>query len=257
MSCNTHVTYPPLNTLKRVASDVWIVDGPAIRFGMPWPKMSFPTRMTVIRLSGGELFIHSPTPLVPALKAEIESIGTPRWIIGPNRIHYWWIKDWKEAYPGASAYLAPRIREQAKGRIDFPAHDLVGTAGYPWGKSIATLPFAGSYMTEFVFFHNESRTLVLTDLIENFEPGKLGFWARCLARLGGALDPDGQTPRDMRLTYSLYSENRTQLRNAVETMLAWQPERVILAHGRWYETNAVKELRRALRWVLEAGGRDH
>ena len=28
-----HVTYPPLNTLKRIAGDLWIVDGPAIPFG--------------------------------------------------------------------------------------------------------------------------------------------------------------------------------------------------------------------------------
>jgi hypothetical protein len=38
------MTYEPLNTLKSVADDVWIVDGPVIRFGMPWPKMPFPTR---------------------------------------------------------------------------------------------------------------------------------------------------------------------------------------------------------------------
>ena len=30
-------TYEPLNTLKPVAEDIWIVDGPAIRFyGMPF-----------------------------------------------------------------------------------------------------------------------------------------------------------------------------------------------------------------------------
>jgi hypothetical protein len=80
-------TYPPLNTLKPVCENVWIVDGPIIRFGMPWPKRSLPTRMTVIRLRSGDLFIHSPTPLVASLKAEIEREGNPRFIIGPNRLH--------------------------------------------------------------------------------------------------------------------------------------------------------------------------
>jgi hypothetical protein len=55
-----HATYPPLNTLKWVVENLWIVDGPIIRFGMPWPKLPFPTRMTVIRCRGGDLFIHSP-----------------------------------------------------------------------------------------------------------------------------------------------------------------------------------------------------
>jgi hypothetical protein len=47
-------------------NDVWIVDGPVIRFGMPWPRFPFPTRMTVVRLTGGDLFLHSPTPLTPS-----------------------------------------------------------------------------------------------------------------------------------------------------------------------------------------------
>jgi hypothetical protein len=28
-------TYPPINMLKAVAEDIWIVDGPVIRFGKP------------------------------------------------------------------------------------------------------------------------------------------------------------------------------------------------------------------------------
>ena len=45
--------YPPLNRLKPVAGNVFIVDGPAIRFGPPGLKMPFPTRMTVLRLEEG------------------------------------------------------------------------------------------------------------------------------------------------------------------------------------------------------------
>lgn len=244
----THATYQPLNTLKPIADDVWIVDGPVIHFGAPLVKMPFPTRMTVVRVDRDQLFIHSPTPLPDDLKAEIDALGTPRWIVGPNRIHYWWIPDWRSAYPDAAIYLAPRIREQAAGRIDFPAHDLDGASRYPWDAAIATLPMPGSFMTEFEFFHRASRTLILTDIIENFEPGKLGRAARWLAWFGGALDPDGQTPRDMRLTYA---RNKAELRAAVETMIAWNPARVVLAHGRWYDRDAVPELRRALRWLLD------
>jgi len=91
--------YPPLDTLKRVADEVWLVDGPLIRFGPPLMKMPFPTRMTVLRLGGSALLIHSPTPLTPGLSRQIAEIGRPRWIIGPNRLHYWWIRDWHVAYP--------------------------------------------------------------------------------------------------------------------------------------------------------------
>src|SRR3546814_3134822 len=70
---------------------------------MPWPKMPFPTRMTVIRLEGG-LVVHSPTALTADLEAEIELLGPPRWIVGPNRIHYWWIPEWREAFPNAEVW---------------------------------------------------------------------------------------------------------------------------------------------------------
>jgi hypothetical protein len=238
--------YPPLNTLKPIATNVWIVDGPTLRFGMPWLKIPFPTRMTVIRI-GGDLFIHSPTPLPPSLRIEIESIGQPRWIIGPNRLHYWWIRDWISAFPEAEAYLAPRIEEQAQGRIDFPHRALDGTRGYPWDDAIDTLPVHGSFMTEVVFFHRASRTLVLTDFIENFEAHKIrSSFLRWVVRSGGALAPDGGMPRDMRFSYR---RHRTQMKAAVEQMIAWNPERVIIAHGRWFETNGTAELQRAFRWL--------
>jgi hypothetical protein len=40
-----------------------------------------------------------------------------------------------------------------------------------------------------------------------------------------------------------------ELRRQVETMIGWAPERLIMAHGRWYPSHAVDELRRAFRWV--------
>lgn len=241
-------TYPPLDTLKPVAEDVWIVDGPTIPFGPPLFKMPFPTRMTLIRLPDGGLFIHSPTRLTSKLRAEIDALGTVRWLIGPNRIHYWWIEDWRQAYSEAELYLAPRILEQAKGRITGASHELAERSGYPWDGVIDTYPVVGSYMTEVVFFHRPTRTLVITDLIENFEPKKLkSTLVKTLAWLGGVTDPHGSMPRDMRLTYS---PQKAQLRTAIETFVSWQPERVILAHGRWYEKNGAEELRRAFAWLL-------
>lgn len=249
MNDHHHATYPPLNTLKPVGENIWIVDGPEIRFGMPWLKMPFPTRMTVIRLNDDDLFIHSPTPIDVKLRDEIVEIGAPRWIIGPNRIHYWWIPDWHKTYPAAKVFLAPRIREQSAGRIDFDSHELVRQDGYPWDTDIATLPVVGNFMTEVVFFHKPSRTLVLTDFIENFEPEKLpNFWMRLLTRLGGVQDPHGSMPRDMRFTYS---KHRRAMKTAVETMIGWDPERIILAHGRWYDKDGATELKRAFAWLLD------
>ena len=239
--------YPPINTLKPVCEDVWVVDGPGIEFGPPIIKMTFPTRMTILRLNKQDLFIHSPTELTADLKAAVEEVGVPRWIIGPNKIHYWWIGAWHHAFPSATVYLAPGIVERAGERITFPHLPLDARSGYPWDSEITTLLIGGSFMTEVEVFHRPSRTLILTDLIENFEPRKLTWWGRLLTKLGGVSDPDGQMPRDMRLTFR---NERQALKQAVEEMIAWEPERVIFSHGRWYQANGTQELQRAFRWLL-------
>jgi hypothetical protein len=60
-------------------------------------------------------------------------------------------------------------------------------------------------------------------------------------------------PRDMRRTFL---GQRRQLGAAVERMLAWQPERIVLAHGRWYPRDGTAELRRAFRWLLDTPAGD-
>src|SRR3546814_13313732 len=69
---------------------------------------------------------------------------------------------------------------------------------------------------------------------------------RWLTRLGGVQDPHGSMPRDMRRTFV---RQRPQLKAAVERMLAWEPERIVLAHGSWYEHDGPGALRQALGWL--------
>ena len=41
------------------------------------------------------------------------------------------------------------------------------------------------------------------------------------------------------------------LDHPIMAMIAWNPERVILAHGRWYDAGGAAELRRAFAWLLK------
>ena len=52
--------YPPLDTLKNLAPALWTVDS-----GMDVGPLHIPIRMTVLRLSDGGLWLHSPTPHSP------------------------------------------------------------------------------------------------------------------------------------------------------------------------------------------------
>ena len=238
--------YEPLNTLKSVGKNIWVVDGPSIRFyGVP-----FSTRMTVVRLQNGDIWLHSPTKICDTLKAEITTLGPVRHLIAPNWIHYAYVTEWQAAFAKARAYAAPGVVARAKKhgmnmRFD---ENLSQTAPDAWAGQIKQMIVEGSNIhREAVFFHDASRTLILTDLIENFEPRNLSWIMRILTRLGGIQDPDGKMPRDMQMTFS---KGHRKLRAAVEHMINWGPDRIILAHGRCYDKDATAELKRAFQWVL-------
>ncbi|SEK73259.1 protein of unknown function [Roseovarius nanhaiticus] len=245
MSTLNHATgYEPLNTLKPVAPDIWLIDGPALRFyGMPYS-----TRCTVIRLNSGDLWVHSPTLLTDNLRDEIAVLGPVRYLVAPNWIHYSHISEWQAAYPGAQSFAAPGVAQRAakKGAlVDFD-HDLTQDAPAAWSDEIDQMIVAGSRVhREAVFFHRASETLILADLIENFETAKLPVWMRPLVWIAGIDDSDGKMPLDMRLTF-----RKAPLADCVERMIDWGPQRIILAHGRWYQRDGVGELRRAFRRIL-------
>jgi hypothetical protein len=242
-------TYEPTGTLKSVTDGVWIVDGPVIGFGYLGLKFPFPTRMTIVQLADGGLWVHSPTKLPSSLKSEVDALGRVRYLIAPNRIHYWWVEDWVAAYPDAMTYAAPGVQEQArsKGRFTDYNAELAVDGDYPWSGDLKMLLVRGGFLTEAVFFHDATQTLVITDLIQNYEGDKIASpFFRFMSRLSRAVDPDGKMPADLRSTFFMH---RKQLAEAVRTMISWQPQRIIIAHGRWYRENAVAELKRAFRWL--------
>jgi hypothetical protein len=57
--------------LKQFGHEVWIADGPDVVI----VGFHYPTRMAVIRLSDGRLFIWSPIQLTDILRAEVDALG--------------------------------------------------------------------------------------------------------------------------------------------------------------------------------------
>ena len=239
--------YEPINALKPVASDVWIIDGPEIRMSSPIGAFPFPTRCTVVRLPEGGLWVHSPTELTDGLADAVNRLGEVRHLIAPNSIHWWWVADWKARWPNALAWAAPRARKNSAARFRGWDRELGDQPPQEWADVFDQGLAAGRGVDEVIFFHRPSRTLLLTDLIENFEPKRTSQPWRLLTQLFGAADPNGSAPFDMRLSYW---PQRRRLRSLVQRMLALRPERVILAHGRWYDRDASTELARAFGWLL-------
>jgi hypothetical protein len=240
-------TYSPLNCPKPFAEGIWIFDGPVIHMDLGPFKVPFPTRMTVVRLADGALWVHSPIAPDEGLFAAIDALGPVRHLIAPNSIHYWYMADWLARYPEAQSYAVPDLATTAKRpfRID---HSLDDGACFPWESEIDWLLVPGTKVNEAVFHVPAAATVILVDLIENFEPAKLSNpFMRFMLKLVGGLDPNGMAPLDLRMTFR---PKRKQVRERLQRVVGWQPEKVIMAHGRIYDRAGTDELRRAFRWAI-------
>ncbi|HQT78598.1 MAG TPA: DUF4336 domain-containing protein, partial [Rhodopila sp.] len=211
-----------------------------------------PVRMTVIRLPNGDLLLHSPTQFTFRLKEALEAIGPIRHLVAPNTTHWMFLRDWQRACPQATTWAAPGLRDrrqvQRSGlRLD---RDLPDGSPPEWDGAITLLTVPGGLgFHEVGLFHPASSTLVLTDLVLNLEEPKVPALFRPVLRLFGSMAPEGMPPPYLRAAVKL---RRQPAAEAALRLLALRPERVIFAHGKWFERDGTDRLRRSWRWLLGA-----
>lgn len=240
------ISYPPLDTLKPIADDVFIVDStlPSLLGKV------LPVRMTVIRLADGSLLLHSPTRYTESLRLALQALGPVAHLVAPNIAHWTLIEPWQRAFPQATTWAVPGLRERRQVRksglrLD---QDLGTQAPAAWGGALSLIMVEGGLgFHEAVLFHQPTRTLVLTDLMVNLENHKIPTWARPMVRLLGSTAPDGMPPAYLRF---IVKQRLHAAAVAAERMLELQPRRVIFAHGHCLDRNAVQHLRHSFRWLL-------
>jgi hypothetical protein len=237
-------TYPPLDVPKPVAEGVWIVDsGPHRVLGLP-----LPVRMTLIRLATGDLLLHSPTRFDAGLKLDVERLGPIRHLVAPSLSHWSFLQEWQRHCPDAATWAAPGLRNRSQVRragirLD---RDLSDQPPVEWAGEIDQAFVPGAGFGEVAFHHKPTRTLVLTDLMMNIEPGKLPLLVRVAARLVGLAGSNGKPPVYVRLAVA---RRRREAAQAAARLVRWAPERVIFSHGRWFEQDGTAALRRSLAWL--------
>jgi hypothetical protein len=227
-------------TLLQFGPEIWIVDGPVTSFlGFPYP-----TRMAVVRLSDGGLFVWSPVALTDPLRASLDVLGPVRCLVSPNALHHLFLTEWTSAYPEARLYAPPRL---ARKRKDLAFDATLSDACEPeWRIDIDQVIMRGSfYLTEVVFFHRRSGTVLFADLIQNIPRDWFKGWRGVLARRGGIVAPDPGTPRDWRASFL----NRGTARASLERILAWPIERVLIAHGDLPTDDGTAFVRGAFAWL--------
>lgn len=222
--------------LEPVADRLW-VQAQRLRFA----GVETGTRMSVVRLANGGLFVHSPVSLDAATREAVDALGPVKAVVAPSRFHHLYVGEWIKAYPDAVAYACPGLERK---RPDLAWHGVLGNEPEKeWRGEIDQVFFgARSLENEVVFFHRSSRTLLCADLIFNLgsHPSRL---TRIVAFLMGNRKP-GAT-----LLEHVIIRDRKAARAQVDRMLAWDFDRIVLAHGGLIETGGQQVLRRAYAWL--------
>lgn len=219
---------------------LFVADGPTVSFaGFPYP-----TRMAVARLSDGSAWVWSPIALTPELADAVQAIGPVRCIVSPNKLHHLFLQQWAKRWPEARLYAPPGLARR-KPALHF--HAELGDEPDPaWQADIDQAVFRGSFaMAEMAFFHRASRTAIIGDLIQRFPEGSLSGWKKAVMRLSGLVGERGGTPIDWRSSFLRHGPTRAALRK----LLAWKPERLLIAHGTCAQTGATEIIARALHWI--------
>lgn len=221
--------YLPLNVAKYAGKDIWTFDGGVVQYRIGPFTVPCPTRMTVLRGPSGKLLLHSPIRLIPELIAEVKRLGNIATIVAPNSFHFLYLQAWANACPEATVLVSPRA---PKSRVLPERAISLDSATIPSLDEFADyiVVDAGGW-AEVAFLHHTSRSLVLTDLIQNFESERVDApLTRALLRIGGSTGSPPSASIEMRLSAALH-RRRSAIRESFSAIREWRPEQILIAHG--------------------------
>ncbi|MCY7276488.1 MAG: DUF4336 domain-containing protein [Phormidesmis sp. CAN_BIN44] len=230
--------------LREIDRDIWVAEQPLQYFGL-----SVGTRMTAVRLANHELVVISPIQVSDALMIRLDELGTVRHIIAPNLYHYLFAADFKTSYPNATLWATSGLEVK---KPDLLVDQIIKGDSSLWNgiehvffDGFRTLGLTGfDSLNECVFFHAASRTLILTDTAFHFDESFPMITQLATRVLGGykSLSPS--------FLERVATTEKEKVRGAVEKVLGWDFERVIMAHGSIVEQNGKEKFKQGYEQFL-------
>ena len=231
-----------MGNLHEFGNNVWLADGPVVRDMGTF----FTTRMTIVKLSDGSVWISSPVPVSFDTMASISDLGEVRYLVAATPRHVWRLSTWHTLFPDAELWAArPTLFTLRKGHLPMSGY-LSDTPVNAWSADFDQLEFKGNpLLSEVLFFHRNTHTVMLDDIIMRNPVMKGRPLTNLVFKLGGVQYPQGGVSLDMRMTFL----NRSLARQSLEKLLSWDFDRLIIAHGDCIESGAKEYVKRAFSWL--------
>ena len=228
---------------KQFANDLWVVEGPKVRD----MGFMFTTRMAVAKLSDGAVWVNSPVSVSFDMLKRITELGPVRYLLAATPRHVWRLTAWHTLFPDAQLWASRATPfTLKKGTLPF-AGILGDEPPQGWKNDFDQLAFKGNpLIEEVVFFHRQSRTVILDDLIQIHPIAKGKPVRNAVFKLEGVVSPHGGVGLDIRLSFI----HRDLARQSLGKLLSWDFDKLIIAHGVCIETNAKAFVKRAFQWLM-------
>jgi hypothetical protein len=230
--------------LQKFGENIWIIDGPKVRD----MGILFTTRMVIVKLQDGSLWINSPVPVSFETLMEISHLGSIRYLVAATPRHVWRLESWHTLFPRAQLWVTEASPfTLKKGNLPYTGV-LRDIPEQGWADDLEQLMFMGSpLLKEVLFFHKTSHTVMLDDLIQVHVLEKGQPISNALLKLGGVTSPDGGVSLDIRLSFT----NRKLARRSLENLLSWDFDKLIIGHGRCIQKDAKAYVTKAFRWLVD------
>ena len=114
--------------MKQLAENLWL-----LHYKLPILGEYLGRNVTVIRLSSGDLVIHSTAPFPAEDVAAISAVGTPAFLVEAITLHDTFAKEGRAAFPDVP-YLAPAGFSETVGFPTEPAEPSAGRMGRRAGR---------------------------------------------------------------------------------------------------------------------------
>lgn len=229
--------------MKQLAQNIWTVEGSSVTFA----GASMNTRMTIVKLSDETLWLHSPILLTAQVSSYIDELGGQvSALVAPNKFHYLFLDDWIATYPQATLYADVNVQNKVESLAQ--AEVLTNDPPSSYSDDIDQVVFAGNKIfQEVVFYHRESGTLILTDLMVNLRAEQQKFLPRWFLKFEQVAFPNGGVPR----LYRWFTSDRMQAKKALTKILDWSPQRLTFCHGEPFTEDASTVIQREFSWLLK------
>lgn len=228
---------------EKFADGLWVVEGPNVRD----MGFMFTTRMTVAKLSDGSVWVSSPVSVSFDILKRIAELGPVRYLLAATPRHVWRLNAWHTLFPDAQLWASRATPfTLRKGTLPL-AGMLVDESPEAWKDDFDQLAFKGNPLIEEVlFFHKRSRSVILDDLIQIHPLIKGKPFRNAVFKLEGVVPPHGGVGLDIRLSFI----HRDLARQSLKKLLAWDFDKLIIAHGMCIRSDAKAFVERAFRWLM-------